>query len=148
MVCLDTAYFIENWKHYNKIIFKYLNNFIKLIFNKKVTETWILWVPWTMYGTHWYALYTEEKSKITKKNWYALCTKEKSKITRKKGKTLTLWKTQSRKNNSYDSQQRPSLKNWWLENSQSICTILSQTFFFFRGSQPQKIKIKIKSVPC
>ena len=50
-------------------------------------------------------------------------------------------------NNSYDSQQKPSLKNWRLENSQSICTILSQTFFL-GGSQPQKIKTKIKNVPC
>ena len=50
-------------------------------------------------------------------------------------------------NNSYDSHQNPSLKNWRVENSQSICTILSQNFFIL-WSQPQKIKIKIKNVPC
>ena len=32
-VRLDTAYFAENWKHYNKIIFKCINSVIGPIFN-------------------------------------------------------------------------------------------------------------------
>ena len=32
-VCLDTAYFAENWKHCNKIIFKYVNSIVRPIFN-------------------------------------------------------------------------------------------------------------------
>ena len=35
MVRLDTAYFVENWKHYSKIIFKYVNSAVKSIFNEK-----------------------------------------------------------------------------------------------------------------
>ena len=30
---LGLAYFAENWKHYNKIIFKYVNSAVRLIFN-------------------------------------------------------------------------------------------------------------------
>ena len=44
-VCLDTAYFteswklkIENWKYYNKIIFKYVNSIVRLIFNEIFVE--------------------------------------------------------------------------------------------------------------
>ena len=32
-VYLDTAYFVKNWKYYSKIIFKCVNNVVKLIFN-------------------------------------------------------------------------------------------------------------------
>ena len=35
---LDTAYFVENWKHYNKIIFKCVNSAVGPIFNEKVVE--------------------------------------------------------------------------------------------------------------
>ena len=28
-VCLDITYFAENWKHYNKIIFKCVNNIVR-----------------------------------------------------------------------------------------------------------------------
>jgi len=43
-VRLDKIYFvkIENWKYYNKIIFKYMNSTMRLIFNEKVTEKWSL----------------------------------------------------------------------------------------------------------
>ena len=41
-VHLDTAYFAENWKHYSKIIFKYVNSAMRPIFNKKVVEKWNL----------------------------------------------------------------------------------------------------------
>ena len=37
-VHLDTAYFAENWKHYNKIIFKYVNNTVRPIFNESFIE--------------------------------------------------------------------------------------------------------------
>ena len=44
-VFLDTAYFteswklkIENWKYYNKIIFKYVNSTVRLIFNEIFVE--------------------------------------------------------------------------------------------------------------
>ena len=45
-VCLDRTYFAEteNWKHCSKIIFKYVNSAVELIFNEKVTEKWYLWV--------------------------------------------------------------------------------------------------------
>ena len=43
-VCLDRTYFIEteNWKHYSKIIFKYVNSTVELIFNEKVDKKWSL----------------------------------------------------------------------------------------------------------
>ena len=59
---MDTAYFAENWKHSNKIIFKCVNNAVRPIFNEKVAEKWSLWLPWIMHGTHWCALFTKEKS--------------------------------------------------------------------------------------
>ena len=45
-VYLDRTYFaeIENWKYYNKIIYKYVNNAVRPIFNEKVAEKWSLWV--------------------------------------------------------------------------------------------------------
>ena len=44
-VRLDTAYFAKNWKHYIKIIFKYVNSAVGPIFNEKIAEKWSLWVP-------------------------------------------------------------------------------------------------------
>ena len=41
-VRLDTTYVVENWKHCSKIIFKYMNNIVGLIFNEKVAEKWSL----------------------------------------------------------------------------------------------------------
>ena len=40
-VHLDRTYFaeIENWKHYNKIIFKCMNSVMGPIFNEKVAES-------------------------------------------------------------------------------------------------------------
>ena len=32
-ICLDTIYFVENWKHCNKIIFKCVNSAVRPIFN-------------------------------------------------------------------------------------------------------------------
>ena len=37
-VRLDVTYLTENWKYCNKIIFKYVNNIVELIFNEKVVE--------------------------------------------------------------------------------------------------------------
>ena len=56
-VYLDRIYFTktENWKYCSKIIFKYVNSVIGLIFNEKITEKWSLWVLWTVHGTHWCA---------------------------------------------------------------------------------------------
>ena len=34
MVCLNTTYFTENWKHYSKIIFKCVNSTVRPIFNE------------------------------------------------------------------------------------------------------------------
>ena len=42
---LDTIYFAENRKHYNKIIFKYVNSAMRPIFNKNFVEKKGLWVP-------------------------------------------------------------------------------------------------------
>ena len=33
---------------------------MKPIFNEKVTEKWDLWIPWTVHGTYWYALFTRK----------------------------------------------------------------------------------------
>ena len=38
MIFLDTVYFAENWKYYSKIIFKCVNNAMKLIFNESFAE--------------------------------------------------------------------------------------------------------------
>ena len=45
-VHLDRTYFaeIENWKYCSKIIFKYVNNAMRPIFNKNVAKKWSLWV--------------------------------------------------------------------------------------------------------
>ena len=51
-VCLDTAYFAENWKYYSKIIFKCVNSTIRPSF-KVFFLIKYLWVPWTVHGTHW-----------------------------------------------------------------------------------------------
>ena len=37
-MCLNTTYFAENWKHYSKIIFKYVNNAVEPIFNENFVE--------------------------------------------------------------------------------------------------------------
>ena len=58
---------IENWKYCSKIIFKCVNSAVWPIFNEKVAENWIVWVPWTMHRTHWYTLFTEEMSTIAAK---------------------------------------------------------------------------------
>ena len=38
MMYLNTAYFAENWKHYSKIIFKYMNSDVRPIFNESFVE--------------------------------------------------------------------------------------------------------------
>ena len=57
-VCLDIAYFVKNWKHCSKTNFKCVNSVVGPIFNEKVVEKWDLWVLWTVYETHWCALFT------------------------------------------------------------------------------------------
>ena len=42
MLHLDTAYFAENWKYCSKIIFKFVNSAMGLIFNENVAEKWSL----------------------------------------------------------------------------------------------------------
>ena len=42
---LDSAYFVKNRKHSNKIIFKYVNSIMRPIFNEKVAEKKGLWIP-------------------------------------------------------------------------------------------------------
>ena len=34
----------ENWKYYNKIIFKCVNNIVEPNFNEKITQKWDLWI--------------------------------------------------------------------------------------------------------
>ena len=34
----------ENWKHYSKIIFKYVNSDVGPIFNEKIDKKWNLWI--------------------------------------------------------------------------------------------------------
>ena len=62
-VYLDRTYFaeIENWKYYSKIIYKYVNNAVRPIFNEKVAEKWNLWV----HEQYTDALSTAEKSTFT-----------------------------------------------------------------------------------
>ena len=43
----------KNWKHYSKIIFKYVNNTVRPIFNENFVEKRGLWVLWTVHKTHW-----------------------------------------------------------------------------------------------
>ena len=42
----------ENWKHYNKIVFKCINSIVRPIFNVYFAEKRDLWVLWTVHGTH------------------------------------------------------------------------------------------------
>ena len=37
-MCLDTVYFVENWKYCSKIIFKFVNSTVGPIFNEKVVK--------------------------------------------------------------------------------------------------------------
>ena len=64
-MCLDTAYFAENWKHYSKIIFKCVNSALEPIFNESLCEKSGLWVPWTVHEAHWKAetLFSQKKKK-------------------------------------------------------------------------------------
>ena len=48
-VRLDTAYFAENWKHCNKIIFKYVNSIMRPIFNEKVVKSEVYGILWTVH---------------------------------------------------------------------------------------------------
>ena len=48
-ICLDWAYCCWNWKYCSKISFKCVNSIVGPIFNKKVTEKWNLWDPWTVH---------------------------------------------------------------------------------------------------
>ena len=53
MIHLDTAYFAENWKHYNKIIFKYVNSTVGPIFNIFFLNKVVVGLvnnAWTMHG--------------------------------------------------------------------------------------------------
>ena len=69
-VCLNITYFVENWKHCNKIIFKCVNSTIrpsfKVFFLKKYFR-----VPWIVYGTHWKNIILHLKT------WNALLKKKK-----------------------------------------------------------------------
>ena len=58
IVYLDIVYFAENWKHYNKIIFKYGNSAVGPIFNEILVKKICLWVSWTVHGIHWKSLST------------------------------------------------------------------------------------------
>ena len=49
-VCLDTTYFIKNWKYCSKINFKYMNSTVRLIFNENFCEKRGLCVLLTVYG--------------------------------------------------------------------------------------------------
>ena len=48
-VRLDTS---KNWKYCNKIIFKYVNSAVRLIFNESFVEKRSLWVVWTVHKIH------------------------------------------------------------------------------------------------
>ena len=88
---LDTTYFVENWKHYNKINFKWINNTVEPIFNEKVVEKWNLWVSWIVHSTHLYCwnvhyilkksqqLRLKKKRKKKKENTKHECAKRESK---------------------------------------------------------------------
>ena len=39
-VRLDITYFAKNWKRCSKIIFKYMNSIVGVIFNENVAEKW------------------------------------------------------------------------------------------------------------
>ena len=47
---MDWVYFFWNWKYCNKIIFKCVNNTVRLIFNEKMVEKCNLWDSWTVHG--------------------------------------------------------------------------------------------------
>ena len=55
----------KNWKHCNKIIFKYMNSVVGPNFNENFVKKRGLWVSWTVLGTHWTA--TECASQKKKK---------------------------------------------------------------------------------
>ena len=44
--------FAENWKHYSKIIFKYVNSAVRSKFILKFVFGWLLWVREQCHGTH------------------------------------------------------------------------------------------------
>ena len=66
---------IENWKHCNKIIFKFLNSAVWPIFNKSFVEKRDLWVPWTVYGngTHWNSINALQKKKKNARHGTQMC---------------------------------------------------------------------------
>ena len=48
-VCLDIAYFVKNWKHCSKIIFKCVNSAVWPIFNESFVEKIGLWGSWIVH---------------------------------------------------------------------------------------------------
>ena len=68
-MCLDTAYFVEKWKHCSKIIFKYVNSVVRPIFNESFVEKRGLWVLWIVHGTHWNSVNALLKKKVKRRRW-------------------------------------------------------------------------------
>ena len=65
---LDTIYFAENWKHYNKIIFKYVNSAMRPIFNKNFVKKKVYGYREQctgLTGKHWNVLFNEKKNAKT-----------------------------------------------------------------------------------
>ena len=62
-----------NWKHYSEIIFKCVNSVVRPIFNKKVTENWNLWDPWTVYPCTVHSWLGQIVWLEQKKTWFSKC---------------------------------------------------------------------------
>ena len=63
---------VENWKNYNKIIFKCVNSAVEPIFNAKIVEKWGLLVSWTVHKTHLCGWKVIEKSNCAAKAVFVL----------------------------------------------------------------------------
>ena len=86
-----------------------MNSTVEPIFNEKVAEKWSLWIPYIVHGTHWCALCTEEKSKIT---------------AQKKKK-----KREKRENADVGSAKHTSQTHSKLANTKGLATVLEVTLY-------------------
>ena len=86
-----------------------MNSAVEPIFNEKVTEKWSLCVPYIVHGTHWFALCTEEKSKITAQK------------KKKKG--------EKRENADVGSAKHTSQTHSKLANTKGLATVLEVTLY-------------------
>ena len=145
-VRLDRIYFVEteNWKHYSKIIFKYVNSSVRSIFNKKIAEKWNLWVSCTVYRTHRIDKGAKKSTNYGYCSWTVAIvpTTEKEKEKRKKKK-----KNANMKRNLW-IQTAPKSNNSWQVFSKKKKLMTSKFYLGFICNDKFRILYRLNNYKC